>query len=195
MGVCRRGYRDIFWSVFYQGKVCRGGRGSGWRDGEKLFVDRLKRWVCMECWLPIGGGLFENGVGGKSMRCGVKYCDKTSFLDDEWKRCTGASACCWERPKNGKYPHWMKSRFCAKGGIYFTVLKCCFWWYMKHFSGQILFLLFRRVYSAILSRSILHVAGCFFCSLIIDTLPGVSYLIFISIYRLYTFWYTIYFPL
>lgn len=44
-------------------------------------------------------------------------------------------------------------------------------------------------------NSILHVAGCFFCSLIIDTLPGVSYLIYYSIYRLYIFWYTILFPL
>lgn len=37
----------------------------------------------------------------------AKYNDntliKTSFLDYEWDRCTGISACCRERPKNGKY--------------------------------------------------------------------------------------------
>ena len=43
-------------------------------------------------------------------------------------------------------------------------------------------------------NSILHVAGCFFCSLIIDTLPGVSYLIYYSIYRLYIFDIPFFFP-
>ena len=36
------------------------------------------------------------------VRYGVKYCDKTSFLDDEQERCTGASACCLDQPKNEK---------------------------------------------------------------------------------------------
>lgn len=39
-GVCRRGYRDIFWSVFVRGKYAQG--WECWRGVKKLFVDRLR---------------------------------------------------------------------------------------------------------------------------------------------------------
>ena len=40
-GVCKRGYGDIFWSVFVRGKYAPGGRGRR-RGVKKLFIDRLR---------------------------------------------------------------------------------------------------------------------------------------------------------
>lgn len=32
----------------------------------------------------------------------------------------------WNASKMKSIPHWVESRFCAKGGIYFSGLKCLF---------------------------------------------------------------------
>ena len=44
MGVCWRGYRGIFWSVFIRGKYTpERMEWVGWRGVKKLFIDRLGR--------------------------------------------------------------------------------------------------------------------------------------------------------
>ena len=88
----------------------RGREWDGWRDGEKLFFDRLrgKRVGVLEA---NKMGYLESGIGGmgrKLIGLNAKYDDnaliKMSFFDYEWDRCTWASACCGNQPKNGKYP-------------------------------------------------------------------------------------------
>lgn len=50
-------------------------------------------------------------------------------------------------------PHWMESRFCAKGEIYFSWIKRLFWWYLRQLSRPDILLLFQYVYSADFCRN------------------------------------------
>lgn len=40
MGICKRGYRGVFWDSFGRGKCARGSDG---RSIKKLFIDRLEK--------------------------------------------------------------------------------------------------------------------------------------------------------
>ena len=43
MGVCKRGYRGVFWDIFIRESVPGVGELVGWKGVKKLFIDKLGR--------------------------------------------------------------------------------------------------------------------------------------------------------
>lgn len=70
----------------------------------------------------------------------------------------GSRPASWNVQKMESVPHWAKSRFCAKSGIYFNWIKCLF----CHFLGRELFLFFQYVYSADFCRELNLQISCIF---------------------------------
>lgn len=64
----------------------------------------------------------------------------------------------WNAPKMKSTPHWIESRFCAKGGIHFSCIKYLF----CHFLGRELFLFFQYVYSTYFCRELNLQISCVF---------------------------------
>lgn len=97
-------------------------------------------------------------MGRKLIRLNVKYDGntliKTSFFDYEWDRCTGASACCLERAKNEKSAPWDEIPLLCKRLDLLQLNKAPILVVSEALSRPGIFLLFRRVYSAILSYTL-----------------------------------------
>lgn len=97
----------------------------------------------------------------------------------------GSRPAAWNASKMKSIPIG-KSRFCAKSGIYFTVLKCLFWWYLRQISRRRIFLLFQYVYSADFCRGLNLQIDCIFVMFDIKMISNVAQATFCKVFLLYT---------
>lgn len=79
-----------------------------------------------------------------------------------------------------------KSRFCAKSGICFSLIKCLFWWYLRQISRRRIFLLFQYVYSTDFCRGLNLQIDCIFVMFDIKMISNVAQATFCKVFLLYT---------
>ena len=177
VGVCREGHRGVF-GIFLSGISVPGeGSGIGWKGFKKLFIDRLRgeRVVVLAAnrrgFMRWFGGIVDINIAL------IRY-----FLRMNEKDVLGARPASGNVQKMESVPHWAKSRFCAKSGIYFNWIKCLF----CHFLGRELFLFFQYVYSADFCRELNLQISCIFVAFDIKKISNVAHATFCKVFSLYT---------
>lgn len=97
----------------------------------------------------------------------------------------GSRPAAWNASKMKSIPIG-KSRFCAKSGICFSLIKCLFWWYLRQISRRRIFLLFQYVYSTDFCRGLNLQIDCIFVMFDIKMISNVAQATFCKVFLLYT---------